>query len=66
MERKIHFHLDFLYKESQGEDLYRRGMYTFIKRGSPPPSLITFDATSRNCTIKRKNIFSLAITSAFK
>ena len=35
------------YKESQGEDLYRRGMYTFIKRGSPPPSLITFDATSR-------------------
>ena len=47
------------YKESEGEDLYRRGMYTFIKRGSPPPSLITFDATSREiCTIKRENTSS--------
>jgi hypothetical protein len=47
------------YKESEGEDLYRRGMYTFIKRGSPPPSLVTFDATSREiCTIKRENTSS--------
>ena len=47
------------YKESEGEDLYRRGMYTFIKRGSPPPTLITFDATSREiCTIKRENTSS--------
>ena len=47
------------YKESKGEDLYRRGMYTFIKRGSPPPSLITFDATSREiCTIKREKTSS--------
>jgi|TARA_B110000285_G_scaffold235616_1_gene318773 hypothetical protein len=47
------------YKESEGEDLYRRGIYTFIKRGSPPPSLITFDATSREiCTIKRENTSS--------
>ena len=34
-------------------------MYTFIKRGSPPPSLITFDATSREiCTIKREKTSS--------
>ena len=47
------------YKESEGEDLYRRGIYTFIKRGSPPPSLITFDATSREiCTVKRENTSS--------
>jgi hypothetical protein len=47
------------YNESEGEDLYRRGIYTFIKRGSPPPSLITFDATSREiCTIKRENTSS--------
>ena len=47
------------YKESEGEDLYRRGIYTFIKRGSPPPSLITFDATAREiCTIKRENTSS--------
>jgi hypothetical protein len=47
------------YKESKGENLYRRGIYTFIKRGSPPPSLITFDATSREiCTVKRENTSS--------
>jgi hypothetical protein len=42
------------YKESQGEDLYRRGLYTFIRRTSPPPNMLTFDATSREvCTVKR-------------
>lgn len=44
------------YKKTEGDSLYRRGMYTFIKRGSPPPSMITFDATSREvCTVKREN-----------
>jgi hypothetical protein len=43
------------YKESQGEDLYRRGLYTFIRRTSPPPNMVTFDATSREvCTVKRE------------
>ena len=43
------------YKESEGEDLYRRGLYTFIRRTSPPPSMMAFDATSREvCTIKRQ------------
>ena len=42
------------YEESQGEELYRRGIYTFIKRTSPPPNMLTFDATSREvCTVKR-------------
>jgi hypothetical protein len=42
------------YEESTGEDLYRRGLYTFIRRTSPPPNMITFDATSREtCTVKR-------------
>ena len=60
MERKNTFSLRLLkYQESEGEDLYRRGIYTFIKRGSPPPSLITFDATSREiCTIKREKTSS--------
>jgi hypothetical protein len=39
---------------STGEDRYRRGLYTFIRRTSPYPSLMTFDATSREvCTVRR-------------
>ena len=43
------------YEESKGEDLYRRGLYTFIRRTSPPPNMLTFDATSREvCAVKRE------------
>lgn len=39
---------------SAGEDRYRRGLYTFIKRSSPYPSFLAFDATSReSCTVRR-------------
>ncbi|MDG1897451.1 MAG: PSD1 and planctomycete cytochrome C domain-containing protein [Fuerstiella sp.] len=37
-----------------GEDRYRRGLYTFLRRTSPYPSMITFDSTSREvCQIRR-------------
>lgn len=40
--------------QSKGADLYRRSMYTFWKRSSPPPQLSTFDAPDREtCTVKR-------------
>ncbi|SFT16191.1 Planctomycete cytochrome C [Zhouia amylolytica] len=40
--------------ESKGEDKYRRGIYTYLKRTSPYPSFISFDAGSREvCTIRR-------------
>lgn len=40
--------------QSHGLDLYRRTMYTFWKRTSPPPSLVTFDAPDRElCTVRR-------------
>ncbi len=40
--------------ESQGEDRYRRAVYTYLKRTSPYPSFVTFDAGSREvCTIRR-------------
>ena len=37
-----------------GEDRYRRGLYTFLRRTSPYPAMMTFDATSREvCTVRR-------------
>ena len=43
------------YEPDEGEGLYRRSLYTFIKRTSPPPSMIAFDATDRSvCTIERQ------------
>jgi len=42
------------WEKSKGEDQYRRGVYTFIKRTSPYPSYITFDASSREvCVVDR-------------
>ncbi|WP_163381278.1 PSD1 and planctomycete cytochrome C domain-containing protein [Cyclobacterium sp. SYSU L10401] len=42
------------WKTSEGEDRYRRSVYTYLKRTSPYPSFITFDAVSREvCTIDR-------------
>jgi hypothetical protein len=42
------------YVQSTGQDLYRRGMYTFWKRTVPPASMATFDAPDREtCTSRR-------------
>ncbi len=42
------------YKQDSGQDIYRRGMYTFIKRTVPPPNMMIFDASSRDqCEVKR-------------
>jgi hypothetical protein len=39
---------------SKGEDRFRRGLYTFVRRSSPHPAMMTFDATSREyCTVRR-------------
>lgn len=43
-----------VFKQDQGEKLYRRSMYTFWKRTSPPPSMTTFDAPDREtCQVRR-------------
>jgi hypothetical protein len=41
---------------SPGEDRYRRGLYTFIRRAAPYPAMTVFDATSReSCTARRNH-----------
>jgi hypothetical protein len=43
-----------VYKQDHGSDLYRRGLYSFIKRTVPPPMMGIFDASNRDqCEIKR-------------
>ena len=43
-----------MYKQDHGENLYRRGMYTIVKRTVPPPTLGIFDASNRDqCEVRR-------------
>lgn len=43
------------YNTSEGEELYRRSLYTFWKRTVPHPTQATFDAPARdNCTVRRQ------------
>lgn len=43
-----------IYVQDQGESLYRRSLYTFWKRTSPPPSMLIFDAPDRErCVVRR-------------
>lgn len=42
------------WKKSEGEDQYRRAIYTYWKRTGPYPSFISFDGTAREvCTARR-------------
>ncbi len=42
------------WKTSEGEDRYRRGIYTSWRRSNPYPSMATFDAPNREvCTVRR-------------
>ena len=43
------------WRVSEGEDRYRRGLYTFIYRATPPPSLSVFDAPDGFSTCTRRN-----------
>jgi hypothetical protein len=41
------------YVQDHGADLYRRSLYTYWKRTVAPPTMTTFDATSREaCTVR--------------
>ena len=42
------------YHQDHGESLYRRSLYTFWKRASPPPMMASFDAAGRETCIVRE------------
>ncbi|BCS33677.1 hypothetical protein TBR22_A29040 [Luteitalea sp. TBR-22] len=42
------------YVQDHGAALYRRSLYTFWRRTSPPPSMTTFDAVSREVCVARR------------
>lgn len=42
------------YVQDHGEKLYRRGLYSFIKRTVPPPGMLVFDGSNRDqCEVNR-------------
>lgn len=48
-------HVLLYFHQDHGKDLYRRSMYTFIRRTSPPPYMTTFDVAPRSvCVVKRE------------
>ena len=41
------------YNQSKGSGLYRRSLYTYWRRTTPPPSMMTFNAADREiCTVR--------------
>jgi len=50
----VSYNGDQSYETDHGDNRYRRGLYTYWKRQSPPPNMLTFDGPTREvCTISR-------------
>ncbi len=48
-----------VYVQNHGDSLYRRSLYTIMKRSAPPPSMLNFDATDRSyCVVRRQKTAS--------
>ena len=48
-------HFLLYYHQDHNEKQYRRSMYTFVRRTSPPPNMTLFDAPNREvCTVTRE------------
>lgn len=53
---KLSYANNFSWKDSEGADRYRRGMYTFFKRTVPHPNLMTFDVPDANVACVQRTI----------
>lgn len=51
------------WKVSEGEDRYRRGLYTFAKRSSPFASFQTFDAPTGEACVARREVSNTPLQS---
>lgn len=45
----------YKYEVSPGDEKYRRGLYVVLKRGSPYPSFVNFDASARMACVVRRS-----------
>jgi hypothetical protein len=51
---EVSYNAEDSYEESKDDGLWRRSLYTYLKRQVPPPSLLAFDGTTREkCTVQR-------------
>jgi mono/diheme cytochrome c family protein len=53
---KLSYANNFTWKNSEGQDRYRRGMYTFFKRTIPHPNLMTFDSPDANVACPARTV----------
>ncbi len=61
---KTHFsRLLVNYEADKGEKLYRRSLYTFIRRTAPPPTMTIMDAPDRSMCIVRRQATSTPLQS---
>jgi mono/diheme cytochrome c family protein len=51
------------YVQDTGDKLHRRSLYTFWRRTSPPPSMTTFDAVSREVCVARREVTATPLQS---
>ncbi|MEM9018339.1 MAG: DUF1553 domain-containing protein, partial [Verrucomicrobiota bacterium] len=43
------------YPTSEGEDQFRRGVYTFLRRGNPNPMVLNFDGSNRSACVTSRD-----------
>ena len=54
MWEEVSYNQEDSYVEETGDGLWRRSVYTYLKRQMPPPSFLAFDGTTREkCTVHR-------------